>query len=457
MDNKRTSPAGSPARIAAAALAAALILAGCSTVREAREAQKDGSRLPGERVVAYAETGLPASGAVTLAQLEEAALKASPSVLQARQAVIAAQLAVRDAKAAYLPVIDAGAGYTYTAAKPAAGAGSTHNGAWGGTASLTMLAYDFGKSRAAKRKAVTDLIAAERGVRSAENAVLYAVRAACCELKRDIELREVAAETAAVYAEHLRQMRERHDVGAVNSYAVSKASVDWAQSVLSAVTASNAVHTARADLNLALGLEDAPELEIAGDDFRTFAGLGVEDLMAVARTNAPALASLRASAEGASRYVDYTVANLYPSLGLSIQYQATYDDSTLLWQLVGAGQLTQSVFCGGKKRRAIEAAVAQLRIARSQVAAEELSLHNSLTTAVLASVRATQQLEVAVENEKLARENFDIVSERYQVGKASELERSDAQVALSSARASVVTAKYDYLDSQILISRLIGE
>ena len=50
-----------------------------------------------------------------------------------------------------------------------------------------------------------------------------------------------------------------------------------------------------------------------------------------------------------------------------------------------------------------------------------------------------------------------IVSQQYDVGKASELERSDAQVALSSAKASVVSAKYDYFDSQILISRLIGE
>lgn len=438
-------------------LVAALCAAGCATVREAREAQKDDARLSGEKVATYAETGLPPGGTVTLAQLEAVALTNSPAILQARQAVIAAQLAVRDAKAAYLPAIDAAAGYTYQAAKVSPDADSTHDGAWGGSASLTMLAYDFGKSRAAKRKAVLDLIAAERGVRTAENAARYALRAACYELRRAVELRDVATETTAVYAEHLRQMKDRYEVGAVNSYAVSKASVDWAQSALTAVTASNAVHTARAALNLALSVEGTPELDIVEDEVKTYAGLSADDLMEIARTNAPALASLRASAEGASRYVDYTVANLYPSLGLSIQYQATYDESTLLWQLVGAGQLSQSVFCGGRKKRLIEAAVAQLRIARSKVAQEELSLHNSLTTAVLASVRASQQLEVAVENQKLAQENYDIVTERYNVGKASEIERSDAQVSLSSAKAAVVTAKYDFYDSQILIARLIGE
>lgn len=435
----------------------AAAMCGCATVRDAREAQKDESRLAGERVATYAETGLPADGSVTMAQLEEAALTNSPAVLQARQSVIAAQLAVRDAKAAYLPTIDAAAGYTYKAAKVSPDAGSTHDGAFGGQASLTWLAYDFGKSRAAKRKAISDLIAAERGVRTMENATRYGVRAACHELRRSEELREVAAENVAVYAEHLRQMKDRHEVGAVNSYAVSKAGVDWAQAALADVTASNAVLTARAALNQAIGLTDAPELSVFGDEVKSYEGFSVDDLMDIARTNAPALASLRASAEGASYYVDYTVANLYPSLGLTIQYQASYDESTLLWNLVGAGQLSQSVFCGGRKRRQIEAAVAQLRIARSKVAQEELSLHNSLTTAVLASVRARQQLEVAAENERLARENLDIVNERYNVGKASELERSDAQLALSSAKASVVTAKYDLFDSQILIAKLIGD
>ena len=435
----------------------ALAFAGCGTIRDAREAQKNDALLPGERIVTFAETAIATNETATVAQLEEVALAASPVAMQARQAVIAAQIVVRDAKAAYIPTLDAAAGYTYKAAKVSADADSTHDGAFGGQATLTWLAYDFGKSRAAKRKAVSDLIAAERNSRTVENATRFGVRSACYALKRNVELREVAAESAAIYAEHLKQMKDRYDVGAVNSYAVTKASVDWAQSVLQAVTASNAVHTSRAALNMALGLENAPELEIEDGGIATYEGLGVAELMDIARTNSPALASLRASAEGASYYVDYTVANLYPSLGLTIQYQASYDDSTLLWTLTGAGQLSQSIFCAGRKKRMIEAAVAQLRIARAKVAEEELSLHNSLVTAVLASVRASQQLEVARQTLEMAKENFDIVSQRYEVGKASELERSDAQVALSSAKASVVSAKYDYYDSQILISRLIGE
>ncbi len=436
----------------------ALLAAGCATIDRARDAQEGRCVLEGERILAFDEAGLAVTnGPVTLADLEAVALRANPGVFQARQAVVVAQLALRDIKSSYIPTVDAAAGYTYSAAKVSKEADATHDGVFGGNASLNMLVYDFGRTRASTRRAIQALIGAERNARTAENSARYAVRSALFALRRSEELRDVAAETAAIYAEHKKQMQDRFDVGAVNSYAVTKAGVDWSKSVLEAVTASNAVLTARAVLNHALGLVDAPAFPVTDAGVRTYAGFSVEELVDIARTNAPALASLRAAAQGASDYVDYTVADLYPSLGISIQYQATYDDSALLWNLVGVGQLSQSIFCAGRKRRAIDAAVAQFRIARAKVSAEELSLRNDITTAVLSSIRARQQLDVAVESRAMAEENYRIVSQRYDVGKASEIERSDAQVALSSAKASVVSAKYDYYDSQVLISRLIGE
>ena len=52
-----------------------------------------------------------------------------------------------------------------------------------------------------------------------------------------VELLGVAAESEASYATHLQQMRDRFDVGAVNSYAVTKAAVDASNARLSAVSA----------------------------------------------------------------------------------------------------------------------------------------------------------------------------------------------------------------------------
>ena len=443
----------------AAALGLAVIsAAGCASVRAARAAQRGDSVLDGERLAAFPESGIDVSAPVPVATLEEAALRFSPDVLQARQRVLLAQLAVKDADSALIPTLDATAGYTRKTSNqaPATSTDWHMDDSFNAGVSLTCLAYDFGRSRAATRQAVQALAAAEKTEAATEDAVVYSVRRASYALLRAIEMLGVAQESEAAYAEHLRQMRDRFDVGAVTSYAVSKAELDASTARLETVTASNAVLTCRSSLNRALGLSGTPEFEVVASEVPDYASRGLEDLMAVARTNAPALAAARAGAEGARHAIDRAVADLYPTLGVTIQLTGSGKDD-FLWNLVGAASASQAVFAAGRNKRAIDRAVAIFRIARSEAVAAELDLYNDLSTAVLDARRAAEQLEVALDSERIAQENYDIVNDRYEVGKASELERTDAQVALSGARASAVSARYDALDAQIAIARLIGE
>lgn len=441
-------------KLSFALFAVAAVSSGCSTVRMAREAQDDNNREKGERIMTFAETGLDATAPCTLSQLEAVALMANPKLLQARQSVVLAQLAVRDIDSSLIPTLDASVGYTYS--------GSDVTGDWDdkdgpiASGTLSWLLYDFGKTSAASAQALANLTAAEHDLRSAENGTRYGVRSAYFALRRAQELQVVAEESVAVYAEHYRQMEDRFSVGAVNSYSVSKSQVDFSNAKLSLVTASNNVKVARTSLNAALALIDAPELKLAEPTIANYTEKSVAELMGIAYTNAPTLASLKFRADGAKHYVDKTIADLYPNLGINLNYNGSYDDDWLS-QLTGTASLTESIFSAGRKQRAIEAAVAQLRIARSAVAEEELALFNQLTTAHLNATRAMDQLNVANDTARLAQENYDIVAARYEVGNASELERTDAQVALTSAKANVVSAQYDYYDAQVRIANLIGE
>lgn len=447
-----------PLVLAICAAGASTLLTGCLAVRNAREAQKDASMLPGERVVSVEEAGLSLDKPVPLAELEAVALRCNPSVLQADQNVILAQIAVRDVNSSLIPTLDATAGYTMKTSNtdPAADTDWGLDGSWNGNLSLNWLVYDFGRTKASARKAVQGLIAADSNARAVRDSVVYGVRNAFISVLRTRALYEVAKESSAAYRTHYEQMKSRHEVGAVNSYAVTKASVDASNAELSSVSASNAVLTASASLELALGVYGiGGEIPLGSYEFDDYARFSAEELMSLARTNSPALTSLRANAEGARYAIDKAVADLYPSLGVGIQLVGA-GDGDILWNLTGAASLSQSIFAAGRNRRAIDSAVAQFRIARSKLAAEELSVYNQLKVAVLDSGRARQQLAVAAETQKMAKENFDIVDERYKVGRASELERTDAQVALSSAKASAISALYDYLSAQVLISRIIG-
>lgn len=383
------------------------------------------------------------------------ALDASPAYAQAKQTVILSQLALKDIKASYIPSIDANAGYTYQKTKTSPETPATTVDAFSFGGSVNMLIYDFGKTRSAARSAALKLRASEEDLRTQKSLIHYGLRHAVLEFLRAKDLSRVSTEEVKIFHCLLREMEERYDVGVVSQYAVTKSKADYSESLLRAVTASNGVLLAKVALNKALSLKNAPHFSVSEEGLETYEGMNISALMALASTNSPSLASLNAQKESASAYVDYTIASLYPSLGLSIQYNAT-ENSGLLWNLVGAGQLTQSLLSQGKKMRAIDSAVANLRIARSRVAMEELDLSSKLTTAVLSSVKAMQELDVAKANLQNAEENLTVVRERFNVGKVSELDRSQAELALSKAKTNIANAKYNYLESQIAISQLIG-
>ena len=435
-------------------LSAAALLAGCTTVREARRAQREDA----ERTVRWAETPFAArEGDLAMEELAAWARTNAPAVVQARQDVVQAQIALRSVKAAFIPVVDGSVAYTYASKNI-----DPHDtkwdgdGTWGGNVSLNWLLYDFGRTRASTRRAVAALAAADQAERAAENGAVYGVRAACFALRRTEELHRVAVETSESYRLHRDQTKDRFDVGAATNYEVSKAEVDYQNALLSEISASNAVETARASLALALGLAENPRIVLGNCSFPEMTN-DVGALMAVAATNAPALAALRAAADAAKDYVDWTICDLYPNLSFRLSFDAKGDSSPLLWNYAAVPAVAQTLFSAGAKNRQIETAVAQLRAARSKLAEAEQQLFNQVLTATLSADRARKSLAVAEAALAASKENFDVVSSRYDVGKASALERTDAQVALSSAEAAVVTARYDLQDTQILLARLIGE
>ncbi len=436
-----------------ATVLAALCAAGCATVENARRAQRDDA----ERTIRWAETPFAArQSPVDMEELASWARTNAPAVVQARQDVVQAQIALRSVKASFVPVVDGSIAYTYASQNI-----NPHDtswdgdGNWGGNLTVNWLIWDFGRTSASARRAAAALAAADRAKRTAEDGAAYAVRAACFSMNRAAELQRVASQTVESYRQHRDQTRDRRDVGAAMDYEVSKAEVDYQNALLNEISAANAVETARASLSLALGLAENPKIELGDCSFPEMPG-DADAVMAVAATNAPALAALRAQADAARQYVDWTICELYPKLAFSLTFDARGDSSPLLWNYAAAPAVAQNLFAAGAKTRQIETAVAQLRQARSALAQAEQTLYNQILSATLAADRARKSLSVAETALAAAKENFDVVSSRYDVGKASALERTDAQVALSSAEANVVTARYDLLDTQILVARLAG-
>ena len=152
-----------------------VVLTGCTTVREARKVQRGEDSPIGERMPTAAELGLTADKAATLADLEEVALKANPTVRKAVNGVNMAFLAIKIKKADFLPMITASAGHSRTTRNT-----NKHNydydtvGTYNAGINLDLMIFDFGKTNAAVKQSLEEYKEAVQNLRSVENGVITA-------------------------------------------------------------------------------------------------------------------------------------------------------------------------------------------------------------------------------------------------------------------------------------------
>jgi outer membrane protein TolC len=440
------------------ALVVTVALCGCQTVKKARQAQSATDRQPGETTVTASLAGLENGRSYALTNLEQIARTYHPSLLQARQAVVSARLQCRMVHSSRLPQITAGGTYDRSTqnAYGRRPSSSEMRGSWSGSLGLDLLLYDFGKLDAQERQALEALIAAEQQLRVTELEVTFNVRSAFFENLRSEELYRVALESEKQFAQHLDEARTMVQVGTRRQYDVTKAEVDLGNARMNVITYGNAQLVARALLNRALGLADAPDYRIVGCEMPPHPER-IEALMATARDNAPSLAVLKARERAASAYVDQTIADLYPDLSLGADAGLSGRGFPLAANFAWALHMAQNVFDGHRKTARIDEAVTQLRTARASVADEEQAIYLALMNAVTQREGSEKQLEISELVQRQAIENLDIVNEQYRVGVSSSIERTDAQVTVTQAKADVVRARYNDQAARARIARLIGD
>jgi outer membrane protein TolC len=440
------------------ALVSIVGLCGCQTVKMARQAQSATDRLPGETTVTAAQAHLESASSYALTNLEQIARTYHPSMLQAQQAIVSARLQCRMIHSSRLPQITASGTYDRSTQNSSGRRPSSTrmSGSWSGSLGLDLLLYDFGKLDSQEKQALQSLIAAEEQLRVTELELTFNVRSAFFEYLRSEELCRVALESEKQFAQHLEEARTMVQVGTRRQYDVTKAEVDWGNARMNVITYNNGLLVARAQLNRALGLADAPDYLIGKGEMPPHPER-VEALMAKARDNAPSLAVLRARERAASAYVDQTIADLYPDLSLGADAGFSGRGFPLTWNFSWALRVVQNIFDGHRKTARIDDAVTQLRSARASVSNEEQATFLSLMNAVTQRESAEKKLEVSELIQRQAIENLDIVNEQYRVGVSSSIERTDAQVTVTQAKADVVRARYDDQAARARIAWLIGD
>lgn len=434
------------------------LLAGCATVRQAREAQKEaGASLPGgERTATQEEFGVPAGGRLTLATAQDFSLKWHPSLIIATQNVVAAKININKAGINRRPMLSGSVGYNGNRR-----GNSDQN--WNfnttedfsGSLSLTWVLYDFGRTRASVRTAVADLIAAHETLKETRVQRVLEVRAAYFKLAQAQAQCVVDEENLRQYDELLRQAELRFEFGTGRKYDITKAKADRSNALLSLLMASNTIITARAELNNQMGLgKVGPYVLETEVSLPELAG-NFDGLVSMAQTHQPTVRALRAKVDAAVASVDRTLAELYPQIRATASSAYTVGDLQTLGLSWGIS-LLEDLFRAYERRDNILLSVAALRQSRAMLAHQEQQIVMTLIAALSTVETARQGKGVAEEMELQAKENLDLVKKQFEVGTSSILEVTDAQVLYTRARSATVSARYTLEQAKAGVYAIIG-
>ncbi len=442
-------------------LAAAL---GCADIGEARRVQDASSAGPGERTVTARELGLAAEPPLTLEGGLEIALTHNPSVALARSRAEAAMARLEGAAAGRRPQLDADASFRgsvsgtgINAAPSLRGASGSRDASQGGGLSLSQLLFDFGKTNALLDQADGETQAALADLQAAANDVAYDYRSAFFNLQKQQELLRVAEETVRQFRKRLEQVEGFVQVGTRVRYDLTKAQVDLGNAQLDAVRAGTALRDAHAALGNVMGLvEDISFTPVNPGPTEGSAEVDVEALVAESRKSHPQLAALAARERAAQAAIDAAVADLFPQLSLQGSYSWSGALSPAGWTARAGAILNGTLYGGGEKTVRLRETVAGLRGVRAQRAQAEQQLALQVRRAVTQWWDALGRVEISGLTEKQAWENLDLVQGRYEIGRASSVELTDAQVALSNARGERIQAEYDVHIAEAAIRRARG-
>lgn len=453
--------------------AAVFVMAGCSTIFRAREAQDSVVQKGSDAAKTGVVARLDLAG-YSLERLVDFAMTNRPSLVTKRLAVRDARLALKQL-AADAPVLSetpwtaahlsAVGGYNESSDGVTVGGGqgfrTDGNGSFG--LSLDLLVYDFGRYDAQAKAQAETVLAAEQDLVNEGYVVFGEVASSFFLFNEKRALLAVALTNVNEYAEHLLQAEGRLAAGEAQKLDVLKARVDLASARQTVVTVSNLVMTSGAQLMNALGIDAAhgtvdDVMDIAPLSLdsvcRGFArtAYGVDEAYAFACTNAPSVRMARARLRAASHDVDYAIANLKPSVSLT----SSFSWADPFWFWAWGVNATQSLFEGFRRTTAVDRAVVAMESAASAVDEAEQALSVKLETAIADRDNAEQKFATARATVQSANENLTMVREQFVVGASSRIELSEAIASHSTALGDCVTAFYEGQIAEAALFRILG-
>ncbi len=419
-----------------------------------------------------ASAATPDRPVLPLDAAERTSLEHQPTIRAARFNTAAAAGRVEEARSGYLPQVTGTASWLLGANKsgsPCPGtstpaqvlgyppgtppvlvaiptAGVSPCSQYLGQLAATQLIYDFGQTTEKWRSADRSVEALQATESTTKNQVLYNLRSAFFTARADRALVRVQMETLTNQQKHLVQTEGFVQAGTQPEIALAQTRTDLANAKVALIQAESNYDTARAQLNMAMGVTASVDYDVADQGMGALDGENdsPEQLVSRALAARPELASLTKTREADALTIRGLQGGYAPSIyangGLGI-FGNDVASLTPGWD-VGLS-LTWPLLLGGLTRGEIHEAEGNLGAADAQLETERLQVRLDVEQARLAVRSAKVSIGAAEEALVNAREQLRLAEASYSQGVGNIIQLGDAQVAVTSAGAQRVQADYN--------------
>lgn len=391
-----------------------------------------------------------------LQQCIDIAVRQHPDIRASRYSVKVSESKVGEAKASYYPQITATTGYSNSKTTSTPDVTGKSFNDYVGQATLKQTLFDFGRTPAqvdVQRKG------AQASLFDVDNTLVqtvFNVKQAYYSLLRSKKNREVASEILKQYEIHLTQAKALYEVGTKPKIDVTKAEVDLTNAKLNFMKAENAVKIAKAILDNAMGIPQAPEYDIKDSlDFEKFS-ISFEEALQRAYEGRADLKSIRARVEAARRSVDLAKRDFYPVLSTRVTYSIprngnfSGDD----WD-VGLN-FSVPIFSGFSTTYKVQESRANLGLLQANEEALKQKIYLEVKEAYLNMTEAEERIKAAELAARQSKENLELARGRYGVGAGSSVEMTDALVAYARSQVEYIQALYDYKIAEASLLKAMG-
>lgn len=259
-------------------------------------------------------------------------------------------------------------------------------------------------------------------------------------------------------------VRAKYENGTVAQYDLIRAQVAVENAAPNVYDSRNAIVLAKWKLKALIGMDLERPIDCVGSlmDYKDELNR-VSDYSNASLENNTDLKQLEIQGTIAQRTIESKIAKYYPTLSASINYQWLAQEDNLKlsqykWFPLSTGSITLSIpiFSGGKRYHDIK----QARVAKSQLDLQRESKERDLKVQVMQILStmetSSEQYVAATAAVGGAEKGYEISAKRYEVGSGTQLELTDAQVALLQSKLNQAQSVYNFLTNKAGLDTILA-